>query len=169
MSGGSIPPKRGFAPVVDERTRVLLLGSLPGDASLAAERYYGHPRNLFWRLVGDAIGEPLEPLTYDERLAALRRHQIGLWDVFASARRQGSLDAAIRDAQPAALDELAASLPELAAIGFNGKAAARAGRAALDSAPYALIDLPSSSPAYAAMDTAEKQARWNALRPFLVR
>ena len=83
--------KRGFAPVVDERTRVLILGSLPGDASLRAGQYYGHPQNAFWRLVGGVIGRDLAALPYDERLAALRAAGVGLWDVVASAERPGSL------------------------------------------------------------------------------
>ena len=63
--------KRAFAPVADDRTRVLVLGSLPGDASLKAEQYYAHPQNGFWRLIGDVIGREIAALPYLERLAAL--------------------------------------------------------------------------------------------------
>ena len=77
--------------------RLFVLGSLPGDASLAAQRYYAHPTNQFWRLLGAAIGEELQALGYDERLARLAERRIGLWDVIASASRRGSLDQAIRD------------------------------------------------------------------------
>lgn len=160
--------KSHFPPVVREDTRVLILGSLPGEASLQAQRYYAHPRNLFWRLSGAVIGrEDLPNLGYDDRLQALLSAGVGLWDTIASARREGSLDAAIRDAEHAALPELVARLPALRAVGFNGATSARIGRAALGASGLALVDLPSSSPAYAAMSLAEKRNRWLALREFL--
>lgn len=152
--------KAGFPPVIDERTRVLLLGSLPGESSLAQRRYYAHPANRFWHLVGSAIGTELTERSYEERLALLVRHRIGLWDTVDSATREGSLDSAIRDAAPTALADLTAALPALRAIGFNGAKAASMGRKALGPTELTLIDLPSSSPAYAAMPLAEKEARW---------
>ena len=75
---------------------MFILGSLPGDASLAARRYYAHPTNQFWRLLGGAIGEELQSLAYEARLERLAERRIGLWDVVASATRRGSLDQAIR-------------------------------------------------------------------------
>ena len=96
--------KSAFAPIVSPGTRVLILGSLPGEASLAAQRYYAHPQNRFWVLAGAVIGrEDLGQLAYEERLAALQDAHVGLWDTIASAHRPGSLDAAIREAEPAAL------------------------------------------------------------------
>ncbi len=164
--------KAGFAPVVDADTRVLLLGSLPGESSLAKQRYYAHPANRFWHLVGQAIGAELEPRSYAERLDMLARRRIGLWDTVESATRRGSLDAAIRDAEPTALAELAATLPELRMIAFNGAKAAAMGRkamggSALGPTSLALIDLPSSSPAYAAMPLGEKEARWAVIADYL--
>jgi hypoxanthine-DNA glycosylase len=147
---------------------VLILGSLPGEASLRAGQYYAHPRNLFWRLAGGVIGADLAPLPYPARLAALEAAGIGLWDVIASARRRGSLDAAIRDRTPADVAALVAQLPALRAVGFNGGMAARHGRAALAGhEQLALIELPSSSPAFAAMPLAAKQAHWQALAAYL--
>ena len=140
---------------------------MPGEASLAAAEYYAHPQNQFWRLVGAAIEIDLATLDYDERLAALRNARIGLWDTIASATRVGSLDAAIRDAALAPLAKLAASLPALRAIGFNGATAARIGRKTLGATELALIDLPSSSPAFAAMHVADKAERWKSLRQIL--
>lgn len=155
--------KAGFAPVVDPRTRLLILGSLPGDASLAAGQYYGHPRNAFWRLVGGVIGRDLAALPYDDRLAALATAGIGLWDVIGSAERVGSLDAAIRRPEAADLRGLVAGLPALRAVAFNGGTAARLGRAALSDATGAeLIDLPSSSPAHA-RPFGQKAAAWSVL------
>lgn len=153
--------KAGFEPVVDANTRLLILGSLPGDASLRAAQYYGHPQNAFWRLIGGVIGRELTALPYEERLTALKAAGVGLWDVIASAERPGSLDAAIRRPEAADLRGLVAGLPALRAVAFNGGTAARLGRAVLADPPagVTLIDLPSSSPAHA-RPFAEKAAAW---------
>lgn len=157
----------GFAPVVDADTGLLILGSLPGDASLRAARYYAHPRNAFWRLLGGVLGEDLDTLAYEARLERLKARRIGLWDVIASAERSGSLDAAIRSPQAADLRGLVAGLPELRAVAFNGGLAARLGRRILENqAGLVLLDLPSSSPAHA-RPLAEKAARWAALSDFV--
>ncbi|WP_374406370.1 DNA-deoxyinosine glycosylase [Pelagerythrobacter sp.] len=147
--------------------RVLILGSLPGEASLAAQRYYAHPQNRFWHLVGGAIGADLASLDYDARLATLKARGIALWDTVASARRSGSLDAAIREAEHAPLADLAATLPHLRAVAFNGRKSAAIGRPQLAGSTLQLIDLPSSSPAYAAMPLAEKERLWARLGDFL--
>ncbi|MEO6041378.1 MAG: DNA-deoxyinosine glycosylase [Croceibacterium sp.] len=159
--------KASFPPVVAPDTSVLILGSLPGEASLAERRYYAHPRNRFWHLIGRVVGRDLERLTYDERLGALLEARIGLWDTVASARRSGSLDASIREAVANPLAELAASLPALRAIGFNGLTAAKIGVPQLAGTGLALIPLPSSSPAHAAMPLAEKEKLWGRLAEFL--
>lgn len=156
--------KRAFDPVVDAHTRLLILGSLPGDASLAAEQYYAHPRNAFWRLVGEAVGLDLAVLPYPDRLEALKAARVGLWDVIAGAERRGSLDADIRNAETADLKRLLEGLPELKAVAFNGATAARIGRRSLAGVEgLALIDLPSSSPAHAARSHADKAAAWAVL------
>ncbi len=154
-----------FAPVADARVRVLILGSLPGEESLRRAEYYAHPANAFWRLAGALAGRDLVALPYADRLAALLDARIGLWDVIARADRRGSLDAAIRDPEHADLERLVATLPDLRAIGFNGKTAAKAGRKLLAARPGGpvLMDLPSSSPAYAAMPFDAKLERWSAL------
>ncbi|WP_434627235.1 DNA-deoxyinosine glycosylase [Chromobacterium sp. CV08] len=156
--------KRCFLPVADERTRLLILGSLPGDASLAAGQYYAHPRNRFWELLGQAIGVELRALDYPRRLEALLARGVGLWDVIAEAERKGSLDAAIRNQTGNALAELAASLPALRAVAFNGGTAARIGRRQLKAVAdrLQLIDLPSSSPAHT-LALADKQRVWSSL------
>lgn len=159
--------KSSFPPVVAPHTRVLILGSLPGERSLAEGRYYAHPQNQFWRLVGEAIERDLERLEYDARIAALLDAGIGLWDTVASATRRGSLDAAIRNAEHNPLTELVVSLPQLRAVAFNGATSARIGRALLAGTSYHLLPLPSSSPAYAAMPFAEKLRLWRAIGEFL--
>lgn len=160
--------KSAFPPVASPQTRVLILGSLPGEASLAAQRYYAHPQNQFWRLAGAVAGrDDLPSLDYEARLSALLESGIGLWDTIASATREGSLDAAIREVQHAGLAELVATLPQLRAVGFNGGTSSRIGRRRLEGASLALVDLPSSSPAYAAMTFDDKRKRWLALQQFL--
>lgn len=159
--------KAGFDPVVGARTRLLILGSLPGDASLRAGQYYGHPRNAFWRLIGGVIGRDLTTLPYEDRLTALKTAGVGLWDVIASAERPGSLDAAIRRPEAADLRGLVQDLPNLRVVAFNGGKAARLGRAVLADPPgLALIDLPSSSPAHA-RPFADKAAAWSVLADHL--
>jgi len=113
------------------------------------------------------IGRDLQPLSYEDRLAALLEAKVALWDVVASATRTGSLDATIREAEHNPLADLAASLPRLRAVGFNGGTAARIGAALLAETSLQLIALPSSSPAYAAMPLGEKERRWAELREFL--
>lgn len=160
--------KQAFAPVVDTRTRLLILGSLPGDASLAAAQYYAHPRNGFWRLTGGVIGRDLVDLPYAARLQALKAGGVGLWDVIVGAERAGSLDTAIRDPEHADLPRLITTLPRLAAIAFNGGLAARTGRRLLSEAGagLTLIDLPSSSPAHA-RPLEEKARAWAVLGDFV--
>lgn len=158
--------KRAFDPVVDAQTRLLILGSLPGDASLKAGQYYGHPQNGFWRLVGGVIGIDLVTLPYPDRLEALKAAGVGLWDVIVSAERPGSLDGAIRNPEAADLNRLIDDLPSLKAVAFNGGTAARLGRRILIPRPgLDLIDLPSSSPAYT-RPLIEKAAVWAGLGTF---
>jgi hypoxanthine-DNA glycosylase len=159
--------KTSFPPVVAPDTRVLVLGSLPGERSLAAGRYYAHPRNRFWHLVGRAIDRDLDPLAYEERLAALLQARIGLWDTVATARRQGSLDAAIREAEISPLAAFVATLPCLRAVAFNGAMSARLGMPQLANSGLALVALPSSSPANASIPLARKEKLWGALGEFL--
>ena len=159
--------KRSFPPVVDERTRILLLGSLPGEQSLARRQYYANPRNQFWRLTGAVIGQVLEGLDYEARLARLLESRIGLWDTVESATRIGSLDGNIRGLKPSDLPRLASSLPELRAVGFNGGKSAALGMPQLAGVEgLTLIALPSSSPAYT-LGFESKLAAWMELRRFL--
>ncbi len=147
---------------------MFILGSLPGDASLAAQRYYAHPTNQFWRLLGGAIGEDLQPLEYEDRLKRLAARRIGLWDVIASARRSGSLDQSIREAEHNEIEHLLNGFPELRAIAFNGSTSSAIGRKLIGEPPpgIALIDLPSSSAANTS-SLAHKAATWGGLKEFI--
>jgi hypoxanthine-DNA glycosylase len=159
--------KRSFAAVADARTRVLVLGSLPGEESLARSQYYANPRNHFWRLIGAVTGAGLVALPYEDRLRALLEARVGLWDTVGAATRRGSLDGAIRAHRANDLADLAARLPELRAVGFNGGKSASLGMKQLAGRPdLALIPLPSSSPAYT-RPFEEKLAEWMKLAPYL--
>ena len=141
---------------------LLMMGSFPGEASLAAGQYYAHPRNQFWRLLSAVLDEALVPLNYPERLATLARHRIGLWDVIHTCRRQGSLDAAIRDAQAADFSWLRWDFPALHTVAFNGKTAGRFAPR-FEAAGYRTLLLPSSSPAHAQLSFEQKRVEWRAL------
>ena len=156
-----------FPPVADERTCVLVLGSLPGEMSLACAQYYANPRNQFWRLTEGVIGAALCGQPYEARLGTLLDARIGLWDVVRSATRKGSLDAAIQDYEPNELSTFVASHPNLRAIAFNGNKAAQIGQRQLAaSSRPTIVILPSSSPAHT-MSFDLKQERWMALKRFL--
>ncbi len=153
-----------FLPVADPATaRVLVLGSMPGVASLAAGQYYAHPRNQFWPIMGALFGaDPALP--YERRLTLLTQAGIALWDVLASCERQGSLDAAI-DARTAQANDFAAFLdthPLITRVCFNGALAAT--RFQRDVMPHVralhMTRLPSTSPAHAGMSAADKLAAW---------
>ncbi|SAK76369.1 G-T/U mismatch-specific DNA glycosylase-like protein [Caballeronia fortuita] len=149
----------GFEPVGDAATHTLILGSFPGVASLAATQYYAHPRNQFWRLVGAAIGESLHELRYDERLTRLMKHGIGLWDVLAACEREGSLDAAIRNASPNDFAVFHTRFPALRKVCFNGKTSGKFAPV-LAAAGYATLVLPSSSAANAILSFDQKLRIW---------
>jgi len=149
--------------IANADTRLLLLGSLPGRQSLAAGRYYAHPRNQFWQLLSPVVGADLVAMDYPARLDTLLGAGIGLWDVVERARRRGSLDADLRDVEARDLHGVAASLPALRAMGFNGGKAYAIARGQLgDDPPVPLIALPSSSPVHA-VGLAVKQPAWAGL------
>lgn len=156
------PTLSGLAPVIDADTRVLVLGSFPGAASLAAGQYYAHPRNQFWPLISAVLKEDLAALPYAERLPRLLAHHAGLWDVLAGCEREGSLDSAIR--KPAANDfeRLRAVCPKLETVGFNGQASGKFAPQFAE-AGYRTVVLPSSSPAHMAMTFEQKLAVWRQL------
>jgi hypoxanthine-DNA glycosylase len=152
----------GLAPVIGAGTRILILGSFPGAASLAAQQYYAHPRNQLWPILSALAGEDLAALAYAERLPRLLAHGFGLWDVLGACERAGSLDSAIRN--PAANDfaRLRELCPQLETVGFNGQTSGKfaPGFAA---AGYRTSVLPSTSPAHASLSFADKLSIWKGL------
>jgi hypoxanthine-DNA glycosylase len=152
----------GLAPVIAPNTRILVLGSFPGAASLAAGQYYAHPRNQLWPILSALTGEDLAGLAYAERLPRLLAHGIGLWDVLGACEREGSLDAAIR--KPAANDfaRLHLLCPLLETVGFNGQASGKFAPQ-FAGAGYRTVVLPSTSPAHAALSYEQKLCCWREL------
>jgi hypoxanthine-DNA glycosylase len=150
---------RGFPPVVAESTHTLILGSFPGEASLAAAQYYAHPRNQFWRLLGAVIGEPLQEFDYPTRLEHVLKHGIGVWDVLAACTREGSLDVAIRNATPNDFASFREYAPQLKKVCFNGKTAGRFAPVIAEAGCQTLV-LPSSSPANAMLSFDQKLRLW---------
>jgi hypoxanthine-DNA glycosylase len=167
MSAAAVARQQGLPLIADTGTRVLILGSFPGVASLAARQYYAHPRNHFWPILAVLLGEPLAALPYRERIAWLAARGVGLWDTIVACRRPGSSDGAIRDAVRGEVHRIHRVAPTLRAVAFNGNTAAR-GAPAWAAAGYATLRLPSTSPAYT-RPFEEKLAAWRALVPWLPR
>lgn len=162
----------GFPPAYRNDAKLLILGSLPGKRSIAQSQYYGHPRNIFWKLLSSYIGIAADA-DYANRLQAALDNKIALWDVMASAQRPGSLDSSIDKSSVLVnlIPELIATLPQLSTIILNGGAAMRYFKQAgfvehCVSLGLAVEHLPSTSPAYAVLSYEQKLAHWH---PVIVR
>jgi hypoxanthine-DNA glycosylase len=152
-------PLQGLTPVVDEATRLVVLGSFPGVASLNAQQYYGHARNHFWPILSAIWNEDLKNAPYTRRLEAARDHGLGIWDVYAACERKGSLDSAIENARMNDLAGLGRLAPKLEAIAHNGGESARAMRVT-SALGLTVHRLPSTSPANASWSFERKLAAW---------
>jgi hypoxanthine-DNA glycosylase len=149
-------------PVVGRGTRVLVLGSFPGAASLAAAEYYAHPRNHFWPILSAIWHVDLRALPYRARLAEVKRRGLGLWDIYAACRREGSLDTSIEEAELNDFESLARRAPQLRAVAHNGGESARM-MARLQGLGYDVLRLPSTSPANASWSFERKLEAWRAV------
>jgi hypoxanthine-DNA glycosylase len=149
----------GLAPVVDAQTRLVVLGSFPGVASLKAQQYYGHPQNQFWKIMGLLWGLPLPQMPYAERLGAMLAHRVGLWDVYGACEREGSLDSAIRQGELNDFAWLQAQCPQLQAIAHNGGESFKHARHT-ERLGLPVFKLPSTSPANASWSFERKLAAW---------
>lgn len=159
---------RSFPPIAAPNARVLILGSMPGVASLEAQRYYAHPRNAFWPIVAELFGFEAG-LAYDQRCERLRGSRVAVWDVLRACRREGSLDSAIEkdSEEPNVFGEFLAEHQAIRLVAFNGQKAETAFRRHvvpfLDPATregLSLVRLPSTSPAHAGRSLEEKLAVW---------
>ena len=151
----------GLGPQVSRETRLVVLGSFPGAASLAAQQYYAHPRNQFWPLLGAIWSIDLPAMPYAQRIAQMLDRGLGLWDIYASCRREGSLDSSILDARLNDLHGLGRRAPGLRAVAHNGGESARAMRITA-TLGVPVLRLPSTSPANASWSFERKLQAWRA-------
>jgi hypoxanthine-DNA glycosylase len=162
---------QGLPPLLNAQTRVVILGSFPGVRSLQAQQYYAHPQNQFWRLVFAAISSSCSIEyrldSYENNTKNILHHGIGLWDVYASCQRTGSLDSAITQARPNDLASLATHCPQLQAIAHNGGESYKHAQQ-VDALGLPVHKLPSSSPAHASWSFERKLQVWRGvLQPYL--
>ncbi len=149
----------GLPPIIDARARMLILGSFPSEASLAAQQYYAHKQNQFWKILGAILQQPLFEMDYADRKAVVQAAGIAIWDVFASCERAGSLDSAIRNGIPNDFAALKKSAPALRHVLFNGKTPG-CFAPQLQSLGLDTLVLPSTSPANATWGFERKLKAW---------
>lgn len=151
----------GLSPAISSNCRLLILGSFPSAASLAQRQYYAHPQNRFWPIVAACLRIDFLQMPYRERLAAVNAAGIGIWDVYASCERTGSLDSAIRSPVFNDFAEARRRASGLARACFNGATAGKALRH-LQALGFETAVLPSTSPANASQSLDYKLAQWRA-------
>lgn len=166
----STPATKSFSVAAPQQARVLILGSHPGQRSLAAQQYYAHPRNRFWPLMQSLLGLPANS-AYEQRLQALNRSGIALWDVLGQCVRPGSLDSAIERRSELAnpIDDWLRLQTDIRLIAFNGRAAQQAflRHFPAEAEHYNALALPSTSPANAAWSFEKLKDAWMPLRAAL--
>ena len=152
----------GLPPLVSANTCILVLGSFPGAASLAAQQYYGHPQNQFWRILQAIYASGTNVIcasSYEKRSAWMLSHGVGLWDVYASCERQGSLDSQIRNPVVNDFAALRQRCPRLRAVAHNGAESFRHAPR-LENLGLPTVSLPSTSPAHARCSFERKLEAW---------
>ena len=162
MTHDGAPMLQSFPALVSPQTRLLILGSFPGAASLKAQQYYGHPQNQFWRIlqaIWPSGAHPAGIVSYQKRSEWLLERKLGLWDVYAACEREGSLDSNIRNAVLNDFSGLLLRCPDLQAIAHNG---GESFKHAKHTRPLglAVYKLPSTSPAHASWSFERKLAAW---------
>ena len=157
----------GLPPLISSQTRLLILGSFPGVASLQAQQYYGHPQNQFWRVLSAILGDiygykPINTgvISYQIRSDLLLSEKLGVWDVYASCRREGSLDSNIRQAVLNDFSTLRTLCPNLQAIAHNGSESFKHAKHT-NNLGFPVFRLPSTSPANASWSFERKVAAWH--------
>ena len=149
----------GLPPVIGPQTRLLVLGSFPGVASLREQRYYGHPQNQFWKILAALWSVDLVALGYAGRLDVVRDRGLGIWDVYAACEREGSLDTSIRNAERNDFGLVRRECPGLVAIAHNGGESFRPAKYT-QALGLPVHKLPSTSPANASWSFDRKLAAW---------
>jgi hypoxanthine-DNA glycosylase len=152
-----------LGPIVDERSRIIILGSMPSEISISRREYYANPRNQFWQIMYGVFEAGPPAKAYDERISFLRERRIALWDVASSCIREGSSDSSISDPAKNEIMKLLSAHIKIKYILFNGKKAAGLFETLVHDTPDAgvkLVTMPSTSPAYAAMPMEMKTLIW---------
>ncbi|WP_293267082.1 DNA-deoxyinosine glycosylase [Neptunomonas sp.] len=162
-------PVTSFNPVISTKAQLLILGSIPGVKSLHDQQYYAHPRNVFWKIMGE-LWELPNNLSYQARLSLIQAHGIALWDIAHQCIRPGSLDSKIdqKSVIPNVIPALLSAHPHIHTICFNGKASAKLFKQhfpdLLTAPNLSCINLPSTSPAHASMTFADKLKAWHIVK-----
>ncbi|MBD1426611.1 DNA-deoxyinosine glycosylase [Sphingobacterium arenae] len=159
--------KKSFAPIIPQKSKILILGSLPGDRSLQENQYYAHPQNRFWKTLALLLSVPI-PMDYVDRVNLLHRHHIALWDVCEVAMRKGSMDSDILKENPNRIDQLLQDNADIRTICFNGQKAQKLFDKYFNRSPHIqYITLPSSSPANANFNQEQLLSAWEVVRKIL--
>ena len=153
---------KSFAPIINSETKILIIGTMPGEASLQAGEYYAHQRNLFWRFMADIFNNGAAFKTYKQKCACLLNNKIGLWDNLQYCERQGSLDMDIKNALPNDFEGLLQQYPNVGKIIFNGQKSAGFFKKFHPQLIKKIecIEVPSTSPANASIQLKNKFDRW---------
>ncbi len=153
---------QSFEPFVDKKTRILVIGTMPGEASLNAGEYYAYKHNVFWRLASELFNEQRPFDDYAQKLSCLRKQAIGLWDNLRFCERCGSLDSNIKNAVPNNFEKLFKEYPSICRLAFNGQQSYKFFKKfhpqLLDK--YQYFVLPSTSPANASISYDKKLELW---------
>ena len=154
-----------FSAVADEQTTRMIIGSMPGVASLNAGQYYAHPRNAFWKIIAELFEAPYPFDSYEDKLSLLLKNHIGLWDVFASCDRDGSLDSDIKNAVVNDFESFLKLHPNVKTFYFNGNTAYKNFIKSFKISNLSLYPLPSTSPANAGLTFENKIKAWEVIKP----
>lgn len=164
----SLTVLKSFEPLVDARSRILILGSMPGPEALRKRQYYGFEGNHFWTIIPALFGLK-RPASYLDRVQLVQSKGIGLWDVLASCIRPGALDSAIRNPVVNNIPRLLEDYPRINAVFINGQYAFKMFKKNFGTAlAKPVFSLPSTSPAHASMSIREKTRRWAVIKKYLI-
>lgn len=157
-----------FSPVIDEKSKVLILGSIPGSRSLQMQEYYAHPQNVFWKIMFTILKEEY-PSNYSQKLMILKKHNIALWDVIDSCERKGSLDSEIKNETNNDVLKLLKKHPNLEVIFCNGQKAYKNVLKIIGYQTHIPIEvLPSTSPLHT-VSFAQKLEKWQIINQYLTK
>jgi hypoxanthine-DNA glycosylase len=163
----ALPPSfHPFDPIIDESSRILILGTFPSVKSFENAFYYGHPQNQFWKLLS-TIFQQSEPKTNEEKIAFLKRYKIALWDMVKSCQREGSLDSALKNVEVNDIEDLLKRYSNIEAIFFTGRKAQQLYERHFSHLQFPTYYLPSPSPANRSKSFEEKLREWSILTDYL--